>query len=110
MATAVVEFNALTDAIRTATQDHHFALVATAADFRCAWQGDQGSVGLKLLERPLVSGVVVWRGGGKFRCSGMDGFKHGSDIKLVSIGTDAEFVGSGAPCNLTIGKTELLDL
>ena len=109
MAAAVIEFNALTDAIRTPAQDHHFSLVAIAANFRRTWQGDQSSIGLQFLERPFVRGVVIGRGGCKFRCTGIHGFKHGSHIKLVSMRAHAEFVGSRAPGNLTIGKTELLD-
>ena len=108
MAAAVIKFNALTDAIRTAAQDHHFSLIALAAHFRGTWLGDQSSVGLKFLKRPFVGGVVLRRGGCKFRCTGIHGFKHGSHIELVSMRAHAEFVGSRAPGNLTIGKTELL--
>ena len=71
--TAVIELDALADAVGTAAQDHHLA-----AGFRLhlAFGSDQlkRAVIAQPLHRPLIGGVVIGGGGGEFGSAGVHGF------------------------------------
>ena len=63
VAAAVIELDALADAIRSTTQNHHLALVRCGSpDFVGSRKGCQRPIGLEALQRTLVGRVVVRRG------------------------------------------------
>ena len=101
MHAAIVEFDALADAVWPAAQDHHLAaalrlhLVFGRHDLQLTGR-------IEPLQRPLVGGVVIRRAGGKLRRTGIDGFEHGIDAQPLTVAPHREFIAASGPGDLAI--------
>ena len=108
MAAAVVEFDALADAVGTAAQDHHFAALF---GLHLVFGGHlfKGAVGAQALQGPLVGGVVVRRAGGKLGGTGVHGLEHGVDAEGLAVAAHLQLVAAGGPGELAIREAQLLE-
>ena len=92
VAAAVVELNALADAVGAAAQDHHL-----------------GPVGGQHLGFVFVGGVVVGGKGLKLGGAGVYGFVDGDNAQALAVLAHGVFVGAGGVGNLAIAKALALD-
>ena len=109
MDAAVVELDALADAVRAAAQDHH---LAAGLRLNLGFGGHQlqAAVGPQPLHRPLVGRVVIRGAGGKLRRAGVHGLEDRVDAQPLAMGAHLELLAAGGPGDLAIGEPELLEL
>ena len=87
MAAAVIEFDPLANPVGATPEDHHLASTVVEGHLAFRLQGCEVPIAVQLLERALIGGVVVWRGGCKFRSTGVHGLEHGSNTKAMAMTT-----------------------
>ena len=93
MDTAIIEFDALPDAIGPAAEHDHLLAV--------------GGLRLALI---LVGGVQVRGLGGKLGRAGVDALVHGPQSQRMATGAHFRLGGLGQMCEAPIGETHALEL
>ena len=109
MHAAVVELDALADAVGAAPQDQHLA-AGFRLHLRFGWHQLKPAVGGEALNRPLVAGVVVRRAGGKFGGAGVHRFEQGIHPEGLAMAAHREFIAAGGPGDLAVREAQLLEL
>ena len=106
---AVVELDALADAVGAAPQDHHLAAVF---GLHLAFRRDQlkAAVVAQALQGPLVGGVVVRGAGGELGGTGVHRFEHRVDPQRLAVVAHLQLVAAGGPGDLAVGEAQLLEL
>ncbi len=109
VAAAVVELDALADAVGPAAEDHHLAS-ALGPHLILRGQADRSACIVEALQRPFVGRVVVGGGGGEFRCAGVHGFEHRVHPEALAGAAHAQLIAAAGPGDLAVGEAQLLQL
>ena len=106
---AIVELDALADAVWPTAQDHHLA-AALGLHLVFGRHHLQLTGRVEPLQRPLVGGVVIRRAGGKLRRTRVDRFEHGVDAENLAVAAHRQLIAASGPSDLAIGEAQLLEL